>query len=531
MDPMCMEAALCSPIAVASISTSQVYLSTVRGVNSSSQVVPLTSGEGGYVAVWVDPSAYKSRLEVSKYILIGRVVLSSGEKPWKLVDLKAKLQFVWKLNSAWRLISLDKGYFQIMLNSDVEKNMVWVRFYDLSWEYWLSKIVSDLARGIGVPLRLDRATVKAFCSTCSSIGHLPNACRWNKSGKVIHVNSSKPDSVRDGSTTIVVDEGFQIPQNYASKLVYRPISSTLTEVPVSNVFAAIQQDLGSLDSIVVHSSAGSDPVLSMGSSTSVVAVPSLTSSVCPTISVVVVQALPVIDLWDQTVPTIMGPFSPQRPLILHTAHEIVLFHEQQLTISITVNSRLHYFTFVYTSTSTIVQRSLWQSLRDMASLVSSSWLVMGDFNVVLRAHESLGLHSPARSSCEDFKFLDHCPLVIRLSDIVNFSPRHFRFQSIWLDHPDFMALFHRIWSSSDVGNPPQMVVNKLNRLKNALKTWNWEVFGDLNSKISGKSAELQSIHIQMSNMGFLEKLFMAESRVHHELDVLLRRQECFYLDR
>ena len=51
----------------------------------------ILSKKGGYVAVQVDPSAYKSRLEVCKFSLIGRIVLSSGEKPWKLVDLKAKL--------------------------------------------------------------------------------------------------------------------------------------------------------------------------------------------------------------------------------------------------------------------------------------------------------------------------------------------------------------------------------------------------------------------------------------------------------
>ncbi|KAK2661151.1 hypothetical protein Ddye_007684 [Dipteronia dyeriana] len=211
--------------------------------------------------------------------------------------------------------------------------------------------------------------------------------------------------------------------------------------------------------------------------------------------------------------------------------QIILFHEKYLTVSITVNSQLHYFTFIYTSMSTIVRRSLWQSLRNMVSLVSSSWLVVGDFNMVLGDHESLSLHPPACSSCdEDFKsviddcdligvrsqsarftwarghyphtrvwrrldralvsegsiscwrdisyvalhnrFSDHFPLVIRLSDIVNVSPTPFRFQSIWLDHPDFMALVRHIWSSSSVGNPPQVVINKLKRLKNALKTWN-----------------------------------------------------------
>ena len=61
---------------------------------------------------------------------------------------------------------------------------------------------------------------------------------------------------RDGPTTVVANEGFQVPCNCAPKLVFPQ-----AEVPVYNVFASIQQDLGSLDSVVVHSSVGSDPIL------------------------------------------------------------------------------------------------------------------------------------------------------------------------------------------------------------------------------------------------------------------------------
>ena len=52
--------------------------------------------------------------------------------------------------------------------------------------------------------------------------------------------------------------------------------------------------------------------------------------------------------------------------------QIVHCHDQQLTISLSIGSRVHWYTFVYASTSTVVHRSLWQSLRDMVSLVSSS---------------------------------------------------------------------------------------------------------------------------------------------------------------
>ncbi|KAK2637422.1 hypothetical protein Ddye_032214 [Dipteronia dyeriana] len=103
-------------------------------------------------------------------------------------------------------------------------SLVWVRFYYLSWEYWHPNIIFDLAKGIGISLRLDKATIDgdfvhyarvlldidmstllcslvllerdefhssfisveyknlpSFGSICSSFGHLPSSCRWNKS--------------------------------------------------------------------------------------------------------------------------------------------------------------------------------------------------------------------------------------------------------------------------------------------------------------------------------------------------------------
>ncbi|KAK3217928.1 hypothetical protein Dsin_011898 [Dipteronia sinensis] len=307
----------------------------------------------------------------------GPSILSKRVVMWLFGWIPLLRSLDWRFASFLSLVGLSfllvrslgsKGYFQIMLNSDAENNMVWslgslnlklgvlrlqpwipdfnpslqkssnaqvwVRFYDLSWESWHPNIIFDLARGIGVPLRLDMATIEgdfghftcvlvdidvstvppsslllerddsrssfisveyenlpAFCSTCSSIGHFPNACRWNKSSKEIPVNSSKPDSTRDGPVTTVADEGFQVPRNRAPKMVFHPISGPRMEVPVSNVFAAIQQDLGALDSVVVHSSAGSDPVLSTVSSTGLVASPGFTYLVVPTTSVVAAQTL------------------------------------------------------------------------------------------------------------------------------------------------------------------------------------------------------------------------------------------------
>ncbi|KAI9175087.1 hypothetical protein LWI28_027078 [Acer negundo] len=69
-----------------------------------------------------------------------------------------------------------------------------------------------------------------------------------------------------------------------------------------------------------------------------------------------------------------------------------------------------------------------------------------------------------------------------------------------LEHPDFIAIVRRIWSSLVVGSPLQF-------------------------------AEVHSIQLDLSNRGFSDDLFMAEASVHSKLDVLLHRHECFYRNR
>ncbi|KAK3212810.1 hypothetical protein Dsin_017516 [Dipteronia sinensis] len=70
-------------------------------------------------------------------------------------------------------------------------------------------------------------------------------------------------------------------------------------------------------------------------------------------------------------------------------------------------------------------------------------------------------------------------------------------KSLHLDHFVFkvcgwIILVRRVWSIPCNGQPSQVVIGKLKNLKKALKSWNLEVFGDLNANISRKSAELRS---------------------------------------
>ncbi|KAK0580246.1 hypothetical protein LWI29_038531 [Acer saccharum] len=204
----------------------------------SSAIAPISSApkkKGDYVAIKVNPKAYEERLKLCSYSLIGRVVLSKGEEPWKILALKEKLQSIWKLNSQWRLISLGRGFFQILLNSEEDKAQVWgigslhlkpgilrlqpwtqnfnpntqrttnaqiwVRFYDLPWEFWHPQILSDMARGVGIPLKFDRATLEG------DYGHFARM--------LIDVDLSKPlpDSIMIevfGDTVFISDDSFLV---------------------------------------------------------------------------------------------------------------------------------------------------------------------------------------------------------------------------------------------------------------------------------------------------------------------------------
>ena len=99
---------------------------------------------------------------------------------------------IWGLKD-WRLISLGRGFYHIILTTEVNishilsrgalalkpdilrlqnwiadfdpyaqkvtTTMIWVRFYKLPWEYWHSQLLVDILRGVGVALKIDNMTI------------------------------------------------------------------------------------------------------------------------------------------------------------------------------------------------------------------------------------------------------------------------------------------------------------------------------------------------------------------------------------
>ena len=211
------------------------------------------SKKGDIMCVKIDESIYQQRVAMCKDSMIGRLILSKGDQPWKIVDLKKRLQEIWKPTESWRIVSLGRGFYNIHFSNPEDRNrvwqaaswsikpgilrlqpwtpdfnpfnqrptnaQVWVRIHDLSWEYWHPQILSDIAKCVGHPLKIDNASIQGdlghyarvlvdidlsksliysvmieregyeffvsftyenlpeFCSNCSSVGHSIGSCR------------------------------------------------------------------------------------------------------------------------------------------------------------------------------------------------------------------------------------------------------------------------------------------------------------------------------------------------------------------
>ncbi|POO00100.1 Zinc knuckle CX2CX4HX4C [Trema orientale] len=217
--------------------------------------------KGNYVCVKVNKQALKTRLDLCQYSLIGRIFLSKEDSPWKLADLKFKLQSIWKLSSDWRLISLGKDFFHILLSSEEEKNRVWT----------MGSLHLKPARGVGVPIRFDEMTLKGkfghfarilididlsqpildslmvevgsdcffvpleyerlsdFCSSCKTIGHAASAC---KRGNSLASTKDLEPKVERG-------------RSRSHKRIYRPVTKSpkVADIPVQSAFATLRRDL------------------------------------------------------------------------------------------------------------------------------------------------------------------------------------------------------------------------------------------------------------------------------------------------
>ncbi|KAK9933303.1 hypothetical protein M0R45_020504 [Rubus argutus] len=86
--------------------------------------LPTPVVQDGKTTVIISEDGYQSGLEKCKFMLLGRLQLASGDKPYSPSDLQRKLSLLWGELGDWKLIPMGKGYYTFSFTSDASR--AWV---------------------------------------------------------------------------------------------------------------------------------------------------------------------------------------------------------------------------------------------------------------------------------------------------------------------------------------------------------------------------------------------------------------------
>lgn len=195
-------------------------------------------------------------------------------------------------------------------------------------------------------------------------------------------------------------------------------------------------------------------------------------------------------------------------------------------------------TCVYAKCDAQDRQLLWTELIDLSSqFPNSPWLVGGDFNIILHPNEKSGGRDWDRSGALDFHacllvaglsdlgfsvssytwwnklvgsatihqridcmvcnfdwlasfnattvqhlsrtYLDHSHLLFSISSSSPTKPVAFRFLNAWVSHPSFLEVVRAAWNDPVQGRPMQAFAGRMCNVKNKLKSWNKNEFGNI----------------------------------------------------
>lgn len=88
---------------------------------------------------------------------------------------------------------------------------------------------------------------------------------------------------------------------------------------------------------------------------------------------------------------------------------------------------------------------------------------------------------------------NHCPVIME-TKVVDWGPKPFRFINVWCSHPEFKKIVENAWKSDEFdGWFGYRVKEKLKRVKDELKKWNRESFGNIDNKVDKLKQEIHEL--------------------------------------
>ncbi|XP_057790741.1 uncharacterized protein LOC131007841 [Salvia miltiorrhiza] len=178
---------------------------------------------------------------------------------------------------------------------------------------------------------------------------------------------------------------------------------------------------------------------------------------------------------------------------------------------------------VHGSNDYIQRRQLWN---DILSLNTNPIIVAGDFNAVKGAHERSSDCLPNAASCQDFcEFISSSRLIESPTVGLKFTWSGRKFMPSHVESLLDRDLVRQSWMKEvHTRCPIYLVMVKLKRLREELKTWNKTVFGNVNSMISDAQQELLEIQNQIATSGYTSTLFDQEVKLQAKVGSALARK-------
>ncbi|KAK2433108.1 hypothetical protein QL285_018413 [Trifolium repens] len=265
---------------------------------------------------------------------------------------------------------------------------------------------------------------------------------------------------------------------------------------------------------------------------------------------------------------------------------ILSLDDQHVSFTVIDNDKIIAIAAIYASINYLNRRNLWQSLNNLQSQYTLPWCFIGDFNVILGAHEQRGRFTPARLPMDDFlswtesfnllhlptrgaeftwhngrggsrftekrldravcnqAWLDLC-IVSSVSTLIRHKSDHFpllldvqltntsfvsyfKFMRMWSLHPDCRSVVLDCWNTVVIGCPMFILSKKLKLLKDKLKIWNKDCFGNVHEFVSMSEHKLQQIQDQIQQHGHTDSLLEQEKLASKAFEEALNRQEAFW---
>ncbi|KAF5465372.1 hypothetical protein F2P56_015386, partial [Juglans regia] len=89
---------------------------------------------------------------------------------------------------------------------------------------------------------------------------------------------------------------------------------------------------------------------------------------------------------------------------------------------------------------------------------------------------------------------DHCPMLVEcFKDTYSYGHPPFRFQQMWVEHPEFIGFIKQVWDVLVIGTGLVILACKLKKVKVALREWNKRVFGRTNTHIESLEAKVEGL--------------------------------------